>query len=65
VELYPASANARDSLSEAYETAGNEEKSLLNAEKALELLAADAGVNEQTRNLLKRILEERIQRLKK
>ena len=65
VEMYPASATGRFSLSEAYETAGNREKSLLNAKSALELLAADTVINEQARNAMRQMLDARISRLKK
>ncbi len=44
---------------------GNTEKSLFNAERFLELLAADGGVDEQMRKGMKAHLEERIKRLKK
>ena len=37
VKNYPASANAYDSLAEAYERAGNTEKAMENYKKALEL----------------------------
>jgi len=57
VELYPESANAYDSLGEAYMTAGKKELAIKNYEKALELnpetqTAIDAlkklkGINEE------------------
>jgi hypothetical protein len=64
-EMYPSSAMARDILSQAYEMIGNMDKSLLNAKKALELLAADSDLDEQTRNGLKAQLEDRVKRLQK
>jgi dienelactone hydrolase len=65
VEMYPASATGRFSLSEAYETAGSIEESLFNAKSALELLAADTVINEQARNAMRQMLEARISRLNK
>jgi hypothetical protein len=65
IEMYPSSATGPFSLSEAYETAGNAEKSLLNAEKALQLLAADTIMPAPTRNAMRQMLEARINRLKK
>jgi hypothetical protein len=61
--LHPASAIARYLLSEGY-AVGNTEKSLFNAERALELPAADSVVDEQMRKGIKAHLEERIKRLK-
>ena len=64
VEAFPQSANANDSLSEAYETMGNKELALQFAEKGIALLPQDASLDERRRDLIKRILEDRVKKLK-
>ncbi|MCJ7525648.1 MAG: MBL fold metallo-hydrolase [Candidatus Aminicenantes bacterium] len=51
VELYPASANAYDSLGEAYMVAGDKEMAVRNYEKSLELNAA----NQNAKDMLQRL----------
>jgi hypothetical protein len=60
---YPASANAWDSLSEAYETAGDKGKARAAAEKAMSLLPDDPNVSPQLRERLEQALRERLARL--
>ncbi|HYF30551.1 MAG TPA: hypothetical protein VD993_05495 [Chitinophagaceae bacterium] len=64
VETYPASANAHDSMGDAYEALGRKAEAIAEAEKALELLAADKNMSEQMRASVKRSAEEKIKRLK-
>jgi tetratricopeptide (TPR) repeat protein len=64
VDAYPKSANAYDSLSEAYEGQGNTEMAKELAQKALELLPKDSSVDERRREAIKRSAEERLRRLK-
>jgi pimeloyl-ACP methyl ester carboxylesterase len=63
-EAFPKSANANDSLSEAYETAGNKELALQFAEKGIALLAQDTSLDDRRREVIKRILEDRVKKLK-
>jgi tetratricopeptide (TPR) repeat protein len=51
VEAFPQSANAYDSLAEAYMTAGNKELAIKNYEKALELDPNMASAQEALRKL--------------
>ena len=64
-EMYPASSEARGFLSWAYEETGVADKAKLNAEKALELLPADASVDESMRKAIKTELEGRIKKFNK
>lgn len=64
VEAFPKSANAYDSLSEAYDRAGNKDLALESVRKALELLPNDASINEQRRELIRRSAEDRLKKLK-
>lgn len=63
VEAFPQSANAFDSLSEAYERSGNKELAIENARKALELLPNDESINDQRRELIRRGAEDRLKKL--
>jgi hypothetical protein len=60
---YPGSANAWDSLSEAYERVGEPGKSRVAAEKALGLLGSDPSITPATREALEKALGERLARL--
>ena len=62
-ELYPASANAWDSLSEMYESAGKRELAIAASEQCLAKLPA-CGYDEQTKQALTKASKERIVRLK-
>lgn len=63
VESYPESPNAYESLSEAFETRGNKEEALRNAELCLQKLPSATGMNENFRQIVKQSAEERIRRL--
>jgi tetratricopeptide (TPR) repeat protein len=63
VELYPASANTYDSLSEAYEAQGDSANAVRYARRTLEVAPAESRLPEATRDNLVRISNERIQRL--
>jgi dienelactone hydrolase len=62
-EVYPKSANAQDSLADAYIARGQKELALAAEEKCLELLKADT-VNEVFKAQLRGIAEQKIARLK-
>lgn len=64
VEAFPQSANAMDSLSEAHDTAGNKELALQFAEKGIAMLAQDTSLDERRREVIRRILEDRVKKLK-
>ncbi len=63
-EAFPDSANAYDSLAEAYETSGNRETAIKFYEKVLEALPRDGSINEQFKNRLKENALKKIQELK-
>ena len=63
VESYPESPNAYESLSEAYEDAGNKPEAIRNAEMCLQKLSSAQGMNDNFRQVVKQSAEERIQRL--
>jgi tetratricopeptide (TPR) repeat protein len=63
VEAFPKSANAYDSLSEAYARAGKKDQAITYVRKALELLPNDASINEQRREFIRRAAEDRLKRL--
>ena len=65
VEAYPGSANTYDSLSDAYVADGNREEALRNAEKAVDLLAADTRVPPEFRAAIRESAENKIKALKK
>ena len=62
--LHPDSANARDSLAEACESAGDTAAAVVHSEKALALLEADRALDQAGRDRLRTILTERLERLK-
>ncbi|HEY0676817.1 MAG TPA: tetratricopeptide repeat protein [Chitinophagaceae bacterium] len=64
VETYPASANAFDSLGDAYETLGKKDEAISSSEKSLELLAKDTNMNAQFKERVKKSAEDKIKRLK-
>ena len=64
VETYPASANAHDGLSDAYEVLGNKSLAVAEAEKTLQLLPDDKNVNDQMRENIRKAAEDKIKRLK-
>jgi dienelactone hydrolase len=64
VDAYPRSANAYDSLSDAYLAAGKRTEALAAAEQALKRLAADRTLSDQFRTLLRESLEKKIRELK-
>jgi len=64
VVSYPESANVYDSLSEAYETDGNKELAIQNAEKALQLLGDNSSVPEQLKTAIRDGSGNRIKKLK-
>ena len=63
--LYPASANAADSLGDAYLAAGDAASALAAARKTLELLEKDPRVTPQLKTQLRTIAEDKIKRLSK
>jgi tetratricopeptide (TPR) repeat protein len=63
VETYPVSANAYESLSEAFEVTGNKEEGIHNAQLSLQKLPADSSIDNNFRSIVKRSAEERIKRL--
>jgi len=62
-QSYPSSANAADSLAEAYETAGKRDLALASAQRALTLLSTDTKIAEDRRSAVKKSADERIKRL--
>jgi dienelactone hydrolase len=62
-ESYPESPNAYESLSEAFETTGNNQEAIRNAELCLQKLPAANGMDENFRNIVKQSAEDRIKRL--
>ena len=65
VDAYPASANTYDSLSDAYLAAGKRDEALKFAEKALQVLATDAGIPEDFKARIRESAEAKIAQLKK
>jgi dienelactone hydrolase len=63
VSAFPNSANAYDSLSDAYLADGQNDLARQNAEKALELLASDTADSEARRNLIKTSAEQKLKQL--
>ena len=62
-EAFPSSPNAFDSLSEVYAAAGNTKMALETAQKGIDLLAQNTGLDAQRKALIQRSLEERIKKL--
>jgi pimeloyl-ACP methyl ester carboxylesterase len=63
VMAYPESANANDSLSDAYLADGQKELARQYAEKALSLLASDTNDSETWRNLIRKSAEKKLKKL--
>jgi dienelactone hydrolase len=63
VEAFPTSANAQDSLGDGYLADGQNDQALAAAQKALELLPADAG-NAQFKDAVRKSAEQKIQKIK-
>jgi hypothetical protein len=60
---FPVSANAWESLSEAYEKAGRADDARTAVERGLQALAQDGALSEEPRRALQRALEQRRERL--
>jgi dienelactone hydrolase len=60
---FPASANAYDSLADAYLAAGKKDLVRVNAQKALDLLASDRTVPEDFRNRIRESAEQKLKQL--
>jgi dienelactone hydrolase len=63
VEVFPASANAQDSLADGYLALGQNQLALAAAEKCLELLARDT-INDRLKAQLRELAAQKIARLK-
>lgn len=64
-ETFPQSANAHDSLADAYEAAGQPADALAEGDKALALLTADTSLAADRKEAVKKSVEERKARLAK
>lgn len=64
VETYPASANAYDGLSEAYEAAGNKTEALKAAQTCLQKLGTATDIDPQFKEAIRLSAQARIDRLK-
>ncbi|MBS1824505.1 MAG: cytochrome P460 family protein [Acidobacteria bacterium] len=64
VSAYPHSANAQDSLAEAYEASGNKDKARAAATKAKELVRNDSSLTAERKQRLEKAIEDRLGRLK-
>lgn len=65
MEVYPASANTYDSLSDGYLADGNREEAQRYAEKALEMLATDTQAPEEFREAIRESAQKKLRELKK
>ena len=63
-EAYPNSANAYDSLGDAYAADGQNEKAIQASQKALELLPGDQSIPEPFKKLVQQSAEGKLQKLK-
>ena len=63
VTAFPASANAYDSLSDAYLANGQKELARQNARKALELLVSDSADTEARRNAIRDSAQQKLKQL--
>jgi len=63
-EAYPTSANAYDSLGDAYLADGQSEKAIQASQKALELLPGDKGIPEPFKKQVQQSAEGKLQKLK-
>ena len=59
-ERFPGSANAQDSLAEAYEAMGRKQESVAATRKALALLESDKSMDDGRRERVKKALAERL-----
>src|SRR6185436_7185548 len=64
-ESFPRSANALDSLADAYLAAGDRAQALELARRARTLLDADTSVPEERRALIRRSIEDKLRELEK
>jgi hypothetical protein len=64
LQAHPQSANAADSLSEAYERSGNAKLAVEFAERGIALLQQDASLDDRRRDAIRNILESRVKKLK-
>ena len=62
-ELYPSSANTFDSLSEAYEAAGDSARAVGAARSALEVVEREPGTDSPAKQALRRRARDRVARL--
>jgi dienelactone hydrolase len=63
-EAFPNSANAYDSLGDAYMADGQNERAIQASQKALELLPEDKGIPEPFKKLVQQSAEGKLQKLK-
>ena len=63
MKLFPDFANSYDSLSEAYLLSGNPEMAIQYSLRRLEKLPADSTINDNFRNNLRQISEDRLEEL--
>ena len=64
VAAYPASANAYDSLSDAYEADGNKAMAIEFAQKALDALSKDPNITEELKGRVRDSANEKLKRLR-
>ncbi len=64
VEAFPSSANAYDSLGDAYVADGQNQKAIQASQKALELLPGDQSIPEPFKKLVQQNAEGKLQKLK-
>jgi ketosteroid isomerase-like protein len=64
VAEFPNSANAYDSLADAYEADGNKELAIEFAQKALDMLARDANGDQEFKNRVRESANDKLKRLK-
>jgi tetratricopeptide (TPR) repeat protein len=64
VAEFPNSANAYDSLADAYEADGNKQMAIDFAQKALDTLPKDSSANEEFKKRVKDSATEKLKRLK-
>jgi tetratricopeptide (TPR) repeat protein len=65
LEAFPASANAHDSLADAFLAVGDRDRALELSRKALDLLATDKASTPERRELIRQSAEQKIERLTK
>ena len=63
IELFPAEANPYDSISEFYETTGDNAQAIKYAKTGLQVLPADSTADEARKELLRGLMETRIENL--